>query len=62
MLENHMGKSIPCVLGGMVLPPTFPSIGKVFPEFVLTKQRKGTTFLSRVLKSVNQTKPKGKRF
>ncbi|KAM7524541.1 hypothetical protein LguiA_014443 [Lonicera macranthoides] len=57
MLGNYMGKSIPCVLKGMVLPPTFPFLGKVFPEFVLTKQRKGTTFLSRVLKSVNQKRP-----
>ncbi|KAM7524641.1 hypothetical protein LguiA_014543 [Lonicera macranthoides] len=56
MLKNHMKKSIPCVLRGMVLPPTFPSLGKVFPEFVLAKQRKGKTFLSRVLKSVNQTR------
>ncbi|KAM7484302.1 hypothetical protein LguiA_000311 [Lonicera macranthoides] len=54
MLENHMGKSIPCVLRGMVLPPNFSPLGKVFPKFVLTKQRKDFPFPSTKIRKLNE--------
>ncbi|KAM7479423.1 hypothetical protein LguiA_027636 [Lonicera macranthoides] len=57
MLENHMKKSISFVSGGMIFPPTFPSLEKCFQNLCLPKKKKGTNyfFSSTKIREPNET-------